>query len=295
MHMGVGKVESHAFPFILNRELVENLFAPTLRYKQNREAIDRNCIAMAPTRHDHRAVRLLVTNDDGIDSPGLHALAQRMTELGEVVVFAPSGEYSGAGAAIGHIGQGIPEVHTLDGHPEMPDVAQVHHLDGPPGLAALLACRGLFGSPPDLVVSGINPGWNVGHAVHFSGTIGACITASACGIGGIAISQRSDGTPQRWATAAEAVVEFVDRVIERPAVLSLNVDNIDGDRIQGVRWTGLGNRIPYGLNEVTLSDGMVSFSRTRSNDLSLDVDTGAVLAGYVSVTELAPTRAAQAS
>ncbi len=236
-------------------------------------------------------MRLLVTNDDGIDSPGLHALANRMSDLGEVIVFAPSGEYSGAGAAIGQLRAGIPEVHTIEAHPEMPGVAAVHHIDGPPGLASLLACRGLFGPPPDLVVSGINPGWNVGHAVHFSGTIGACITARACGVGGMAISQRTGGGEQRWATAAEAVVELIDRVAERPTVLSINVDNIPADRVKGIRWTALGDRIPYSMGRATLSDRVVSFDRLDQDDRSLDVDTGAVLAGYVSVSELVPTRA----
>ena len=55
-------------------------------------------------------VRILVTNDDGIDSPGLHALAQRMAALGEVIGFAPTSEHSGAGAAIGHLSEGVPEV-----------------------------------------------------------------------------------------------------------------------------------------------------------------------------------------
>ncbi|MEM9562427.1 MAG: 5'/3'-nucleotidase SurE [Actinomycetota bacterium] len=240
-------------------------------------------------------MRLLVTNDDGIDSPGLHALAERMTELGEVTVFAPSGQYSGAGAAIGHLGGGVPPVTTVDRHPSMPGVAAVHHLDGPPGLAALLACRGLFGDPPDVVVSGINPGWNVGNAVHFSGTIGACITAYACGVGGLAISQRS-GSPQRWATAAEAAAELIPVVAERPTVLSANVDNLEPGETRGFRWVGLGQRLPYNLQRADLADdGTVSFERGTEVDRSLDVDTGAVLAGHVAVTELTPTCAARAT
>ena len=133
-------------------------------------------------------MRILVTNDDGIESAGLHVLAQRLAHIGEVVVFAPSAEYSGAGAAIGHLSAGIADVHHVE-RAEMPDVQSAHHLDAPPALASLLACQGLLGPAPDLVVSGINPGWNVGHAVHFSGTIGACITANMFGIPCIAVSQ----------------------------------------------------------------------------------------------------------
>ncbi len=236
-------------------------------------------------------MRLLVTNDDGIDSPGLHALAQRMASLGEVIVFAPSGQYSGAGAAIGHLGGGVPPVTTVTGHPAMPDVAAVHHLDGPPGLAAMLACRGLFGDPPDVVVSGINPGWNVGNAVHVSGTIGACITAFACGVGGLAISQRS-GSPQQWTTAADAAAELVPTIADRPTVLSVNVDNLPPGTTGGVRHVGLSARLPYNLQRADLGDdGTVTFERGTEVDRSLDVDTGAVLAGHVAVTELTPTAA----
>ncbi len=240
-------------------------------------------------------MRILVTNDDGIHSPGLHALAQRLAAEGEVTVFAPSGEYSGAGAAIGHLGSGIPDVVTVDEHPAMPDVTAVHHLDGPPGLASLLACRGLFGAPPDVVVSGINPGWNVGHAVHFSGTIGACITAHACGIGGLAVSQRSFGSGsqprQLWESAAEAAVGELGRVVGRPTVVSVNVDNIAFEDFRGVREVALGDRLPYNMGRASLgADGVVAFERGGEEDRSDGVDTGAVVAGYIAVTELAPTQ-----
>ena len=236
-------------------------------------------------------MRILVTNDDGIESPGLHALAQRMAELGEVIVFAPSSERSGAGAAIGHLSEGVPEVHTVV-RPEMPDVAAVHHLDGPPALAALLACQGLFGAPPDVVVSGINPGWNVGWSVLFSGTIGACLTARVCGISGIAVSQRRTGDAQRWESAAEVVAGLLPEIIERPAgdpvVWSVNVPNVEYAQIRGVRRAGLADRLPYGLHSARLTGRTVTFERNDEVDESPDVDTGVVLAGYASLTELLP-------
>ncbi len=85
-------------------------------------------------------MRILVTNDDGIDSVGIHVLAQHLTEIGDVTVVAPSGEYSGAGAAIGHLSQGLPDVFQVE-RVEMPDVAAIYHLDAPPALASLLACQ----------------------------------------------------------------------------------------------------------------------------------------------------------
>ena len=130
-------------------------------------------------------MRILLTNDDGIDSVGLHILAKAMLPFGEVVVIAPDSEYSGAGAAIGAIHLMRPEIHRvhLDGLPEAWTVS------GPPALCVMFARMGAFGAPFDLVVSGINPGANVGRSVYHSGTVGACLTARSGGISGIAVSQ----------------------------------------------------------------------------------------------------------
>lgn len=166
-----------------------------------------------------------------------------MAALGEVIVFAPSSEHSGAGAAIGHLSEGVPDVHTVV-RPEMPAVAAVHHIGGPPALAALLACQGLFGALPDLVVSGINPGWNVGWSVLFSSTVGACLTARVCGVSGIAVSQRRTGEPQRWEVVAMLVPEITARPAGDPVVWSVNVPNVDHRQILGVRRAALADRLP---------------------------------------------------
>ena len=240
-------------------------------------------------------MRILVTNDDGIESTGLHVLAQRLAHIGEVVVFAPSAEYSGAGAAIGHLSAGIADVHHVE-RAEMPDVQSAHHLDAPPALASLLACQGLLGPAPDLVVSGINPGWNVGHAVHFSGTIGACITANMFGIPCIAVSQDIAGDQQHWPTAAQAAVDQIDRVMASGELLNVNVPNVSMEKILGVTGTTLSRRIPYGLHSPELHHVAEGRSRVRFETSSKyespsGSDTDAVLAGYVSVTPLQSTRA----
>ena len=240
-------------------------------------------------------MRILVTNDDGIESTGLHVLAQRLAHIGEVVVFAPSAEYSGAGAAIGHLSAGIADVHHVE-RAEMPDVQSAHHLDAPPALASLLACQGLLGPAPDLVVSGINPGWNVGHAVHFSGTIGACITANMFGIPCIAVSQDIAGDQQHWPTAAQAAVDQIDRVMASGELLNVNVPNVSMEKILGVTGTTLSRRIPYGLqspelHHVAEGRSRVSFETSSKYESPSGSDTDAVLAGYVSVTPLQFTRA----
>ena len=241
-------------------------------------------------------MQILVTNDDGIESTGLHVLAQALTAVGTVTVFAPSGEYSGAGAAVGHLAAGLPDVHKVE-RAEMPDVAGAYHLDGPPALASLLACSGLFEAKPDLVVSGINPGPNVGHAVHFSGTIGACITASVFGTPGIAVSQLTMGEVMHWQTAADAAVAQVERAMRDQSLLSVNVPNLPANEVLGAVEASLANRIPYSLHSPTMvevSPGRFSatFERGAPFDSPPGSDTHSIDAGYVAVTELAPTRAA---
>ena len=240
-------------------------------------------------------MRILVTNDDGIDSPGLHALSRRLTEVGRVTVFAPSYNASGASAAIGHIGPGLPDVFAAD-IDELGDVDAAYHFEGPPALAVLLAGQGIFGEPPDVVVSGINPGWNVGRSVHFSGTVGACITGHSLGIPGIAVSQRSAETPdeQRWETAAEVAADLLDEVRSPIRLLNVNVPNLATGDLAGARYTELGSRLPYSLHSPSLTtpdDGrhQADFERFGPYDSPDGSDTDAVERGYVSITPLTPT------
>jgi 5'-nucleotidase len=133
-------------------------------------------------------MKVLVTNDDGVGSPGLHALARALADDGhDVIVVAPDREMSGSAAAIGqvHLEEGIDaervDLPRLDGVP-------AYAVSGPPGLCVLTARLGGFGDPPDLVVSGINPGCNTGRAVLHSGTVGAALTAANFGCRGLAVS-----------------------------------------------------------------------------------------------------------
>ena len=114
-------------------------------------------------------MRILLTNDDGIDSVGLHVLARAMRPFGEVVIAAPDREFSGAGAALGALHLIQPEVHRahVDG------IDEAWAVTGPPALCVMFSRLGAFGAPFDLVVSGINPGANVGRSVYHSGTVGA--------------------------------------------------------------------------------------------------------------------------
>jgi 5'-nucleotidase len=140
-------------------------------------------------KHDREpSTRILVTNDDGVESAGLHALVRALVDGGrDVMVVAPARDMSGSGAAIGriHLDERIDAEQV-----ELPGLAGVpaYAVDGPPGLCVLAARLGGFGHRPELVVSGINPGCNTGRAVLHSGTVGGALTAANFGGRGLAVS-----------------------------------------------------------------------------------------------------------
>ena len=138
-------------------------------------------------------MRILLTNDDGIDSIGLHILARAMRPHGEVVIIAPDREFSGAGAALGALHLIQPEVRRVN----VEGIDEAWSVSGPPALCVMFARLGAFGAPFDLVVSGINPGVNVGRSVYHSGTIGAVVSGRNGGLSGVAVSQAVDGLRHR--------------------------------------------------------------------------------------------------
>lgn len=187
-------------------------------------------------------VRILVTNDDGVRAPGIAALTRAAARTGhEVVVVAPLVDYSGAGAAVGpvHSRDGVDyERHQIDGVAEVP----VFGIDGPPALAVILAGVGGFGAPPDLVLSGINHGANVGRSVMHSGTVGAALTAAHFGARALAVSIRWGEEPVPWDTAATLAAALVPLLADAPAstVLNLNVPDVPLTALRGIRMAGLG-------------------------------------------------------
>jgi 5'-nucleotidase len=249
-------------------------------------------------------MRILVTNDDGIDSIGLHELARAMTGFGHVVMVAPDREFSGAGAAVGALHEFDPVVTRR----EVEGVPEVWTLNGPPALCVLYARLGLFGDPFDLVVSGINPGANVGRSVYHSGTIGACLTARNGGISGVAVSQAVTGWGvegqgwgdviklQKWHVAAEVarlfVAELAADLPAEPVVVNLNVPNRELDEIEGWELTGVGLEPPRSLSSAVLAptddpdrfDVKVTYGDPI--ELPAHTDGGAIEAGLITVTYL---------
>src|SRR5258708_11753957 len=169
-------------------------------------------------------MRILVTNDDGIDSEGLYVLARSLLAHGEVVIAAPDREYSGAGAGLGALHLLQPEIHRV----AIEGVAEAWAVTGPRAWCVMFSRLGAFGPPFDLVVAGINPGANVGRAVYHSGTVGAALTARAGGISGVAISQSvNEGgvegqgwdemlVGQRWETAGAVAAAGRGGILDKP-------------------------------------------------------------------------------
>lgn len=254
-------------------------------------------------------MRILVTNDDGIDAVGLHVLAQRLVELGDVVVAAPDREYSGASAAVGTLHLIRPEVRqvAIDGVPEAWSVT------GPPALCVMFARLGVFGGPFDLVVSGINPGANTGRAIYHSGTVGAALTARNGGVSGLAVSQAVDDygvegqgwdemlAHQHWDAAAEVGARMAEALLadlpSDPIVVNVNVPNRPLEAMAGWRRTEVALLPPRTLATAELTpkaghDGAFDVQMQWGDPIELPphTDTGALEGGYVAVTALCRLR-----
>lgn len=246
-------------------------------------------------------MRVLVTNDDGVEAPGLLALAEAMADAGhEVRVVAPSGERSGSGAAIGRLHRSGPIACTDVEWPSLPGVP-VHALDVPPAAAVYAGFLGTFGPPPDAVVSGVNPGLNYGHLVLHSGTVGAALTAAALGVPGVAVSVAWSEHP-RWATAAAfvpAAVDWACSLTDRARTVNLNVPDLPRSEVRGVReatpapfleqW-----KAEAGPGEVRLEYVGREHEPPEGSDLALVLDGYVAVSVLDGITPAAPSGAAAA-
>lgn len=234
-------------------------------------------------------MQVLVTNDDGIDGPGIGPLARAVVAAGhDVVVAAPLDDRSGSGAALGrlHVDDTIVlEERRLDGLDGIPCFG----VQGPPALCVMAARLGGLGPVPDLVVSGINPGPNTGRSVLHSGTVGAALTGANFGVSALAVSM-GVGETYRWETAAALASAALAWLLEQPAktVVNLNVPNLALEEVQGVRSARLA---PFGTVRAALVEaqggtGLQMELRAHDEQLPPDSDTALVNAGYAAVTLL---------
>ena len=183
-------------------------------------------------------MRVLITNDDGITSAGLTLLAHVALDAGhDVIVAAPNREYSGYSAGLsGEDDEG--KLRTSPGRPpglsKQVESIAVH---ASPGLIAYAAGLGAFGARPDLLLSGVNLGPNVGPAVVHSGTVGAAMSAAAQGIPAMATSMAS-AAPQHWETARLVITEafaWMTSHAQDARVLNINVPDVAPEDLLGLR------------------------------------------------------------
>jgi 5'-nucleotidase len=233
--------------------------------------------------------RLLLTNDDGVQSPGIHAIAIALRDAGhDVVVAAPLDDRSGWGAGVGYMVDGT-EFDVVRGEiPGAPDI-ETWGVQGPPAFCVLVAMLETFGARPDLVVSGSNVGLNSGRGVLQSGTVGAAMIAQNFGISAVAISQVSDDGVVLWDTSGDVITVAVDWLLDAPrkTVLNLNVPNMPTAELAGVRWARLA---AFGNNNTDVEGEAPGTMRVvvtpRDVQLKPDTDTHQVAEGYVTVTGL---------
>ena len=240
-------------------------------------------------------MHILVTNDDGVQAPGLLALAQSMRALGEVTILAPDRNWS----ASGHVKTmerplRVREVSLADGTTALSS-------DGAPSDCVALALLGVVQKKIDLVVSGINPNANIGHDVTYSGTVTAAMEAVIAAVPGVAVSLDSKPGQGRldYGPAARIAAQVVARLLAGemgPALLpegvllNINVPVLPEEQIKGIMFTRQGLRVYRdALDARTDPRGRPYYWIGGEFPSGVDeegTDFGALMAGYVSITPL---------
>lgn len=180
-------------------------------------------------------MRILLSNDDGYFAPGLSCLAEKLATVAEVVVVAPERDRSGSSNSL-----------TLDRPLNLRRAANgFYYVDGTPTDCVHLAVTGMLDTQPDMVISGINSGSNMGDDTIYSGTVAAATEGFLLGIPSIAVSLASRKLAN-YATAAQVVAELVlqfqQRTHVQPWLLNVNVPDIPYSQLQGREVTRLGKR-----------------------------------------------------
>jgi 5'-nucleotidase len=253
-------------------------------------------------------MRILLTNDDGVLAPGLAILTRSVAqwidrcpdgEVREAIVVAPNVNHSGMSSAVGDV-FGHPSVnyrrHTIEGA----EAIATYSLEAPPALCAILGALGSFHFEPDVIVSGINAGANVGRSVLHSGTVGAILTGAQLGLSGLAISVQW-GEDVHYDTAAAVGIEVLEELMNAPSrtLLNLNVPNLPAHELRGVRRGRISSAgvvkagAPLTGDEELADEGVLHLRLGAAtpqvgdvSDEEADEDGALIAAGYASLTPL---------
>lgn len=230
-------------------------------------------------------MRVLVSNDDGVDAPGIHVLAERLRVVGEVTVVAPDRDRSGASNSL-----------TLDAPLRVLPVGNGYfRVAGTPTDCVHLALAGLLEHEPDMVVSGINNSANLGDDVIYSGTVSAAMEGRFLGLPAIAVSLvTSDHTGVHYDSAAQAVLLLMRRLLVDPlpadTILNVNVPDLPWAEIRGFEVTRLGrrHRSAPSIEQIDPRGRPIWWIGPAGevDDASPGTDFNAVRRGYVSVTPI---------
>ena len=226
-------------------------------------------------------MRILLSNDDGYFAPGIEALAEALRPLAEITVVAPERDRSGASNSL-----------TLDRPMRLRQAANgFYFVNGTPTDCVHLAVTGMFDHLPDMVVSGINLGANMGDDTIYSGTVAAAMEGYLLGVPAIAVSLTSK-EGRHFATAARLARELVERFLRegfgQPVRLNVNVPDVPA--LEGVRVTRLGRRhkAEPAVPQVTPRHETVYWvgAAGEAADAGAGTDFHAVAHGYASITPL---------
>jgi 5'-nucleotidase len=231
--------------------------------------------------------KILITNDDGIFAPGIYALWEAMQEVGQTTVVAPDTEQSAVGHAITLSDPlRVEGIHRTGGF-------EGFAVSGTPADCAKIAIRSLMDKKPDVLISGINRGANLGNNIIYSGTVSAATEGTMLGIPSVAISINSFNSDEfRGAkeTAIKVVHYLTNNTLPSGTLLNVNVPYCPPEEIKGIKVTRQGNQYfqddfdqrkdPRGRTYYWMKGKIVD------DDQELYYDSKAVCDGYVSITPI---------
>ena len=227
---------------------------------------------------------IMLTNDDGVHAPGLKMLFQQSLDLGKTVIVAPEHDNSAASHSL-----------TMSRPLRVREIAEnIYTINGTPTDCVTIGIGKILPQKPDLVISGINPGPNLGDDVSYSGTVSAAIESTMLGIPSIAVSLAAESEPLHYGTAAAFVARMAKIILEKglpkDTLLNVNVPNTASEGIEGVAFTRRGRRLyddaiketfdPWGRKHYWIGGGTPSF------DAGEDTDSAAISVNKISITPM---------
>lgn len=223
---------------------------------------------------------ILVTNDDGFESAGIKALSQALAKIGKTITIAPDRDNS----AVSH---SLTMNRPLFVKENGPDSFAV---DGTPTDCVVIGIHKILKTKPDLLVSGINAGPNLGDDISYSGTVSAAVEGTMYSIPSMAVSLA--GNSSNYTNAANIAAELATIILDKglPENTLLNVNIPSGQKMRGVRVTRQGRRLWQNSIQETLDPWGKKFfwigGGTPIKDSATDTDVHAIEQGYVSVTPI---------